>query len=146
MSRAGVNGPLFISLGQPDQLQKFLEINPELKDAKALIDTSPTFEGYLAAGFGSKIGDIEVEDPLKAMKPPKEMSMGKWFAYLRNVGGLSPVPKDFAKTAKFGDVPEGVKILGGTFAIDGDEVKFSHSDPIPGATPEIEAVLASVGA
>ena len=34
-------GPLFISVGQPEQLQQFLEINPELKDAKALILTLP---------------------------------------------------------------------------------------------------------
>ncbi len=141
MSQAGINGPLFISLGQPEQLQKFLDINPELKNAKALIDTSPTFEGYLAAGFGNKIGDKELESP-PDFKPPKEMSMGKWFSYLRNVAGLSPVPKDL----KFGEVPEGVKVLGGTFAIDGDEVKFSHSDPVPGATPALEDVLASVGA
>ena len=32
-------GPLFISVGQPEQLQQFLEINPELKDAKALAPT-----------------------------------------------------------------------------------------------------------
>jgi len=141
MSSAGINGPLFISLGQHEQLQKFLDINPELAGAKALIDDSPDFSGYLAAGFGNKIGDTALESP-PDFKPPKEMSMGKWFTYLKNVAGLSPVPKDM----KFGEFPEGVKILGGTYAIDGDEVKFSHSDPVPGATPEIEEVLASVGA
>ena len=47
---------------------------------------------------------------------------------------------------KLGDVPPGVKVLGGTYAIDGDNVRFSHSDPVPGATPSIDAVLESVGA
>ena len=42
--------------------------------------------------------------------------------------------------------PPGVKVLGGTYAIDGPSVKFSHQDPVPGATPSIDAVLASVGA
>ena len=47
---------------------------------------------------------------------------------------------------KFGEVPEGVKVLGGTYALDGADITFSHMDEVPGATPEIEEVLASVGA
>ena len=46
------------------------------------------------------------------------MGMGKWLSYLRNVASLSPVPKDM----KFGEVPQGVRVLGGTYAVDGDEV------------------------
>jgi len=45
LSQAGVAGPLFISVGQPEQLQQFLDINPELKDAKALIDDSADLPG-----------------------------------------------------------------------------------------------------
>lgn len=51
MSDAGISGPLFISVGKPEQLAKFLELNPELSDAKALIDDSSDFAGYKAAGF-----------------------------------------------------------------------------------------------
>ena len=51
MSAAGVAGPLFISVGQPEQLQKFLDLNPELSQAKALIDDSSDFAAYKAAGF-----------------------------------------------------------------------------------------------
>ena len=36
LSRAGVAGPLFISGGQPEQMLKFLDVNPELTGAKAL--------------------------------------------------------------------------------------------------------------
>lgn len=133
-------GPLFISVGQPEQLQQFLDINPELKDAKALIDDSADFAGYRSAGFNLMIGDKKLETP-PDFKPPT-MGMGKWLSYLRNVASLSPVPKDM----KFGEVPQGVRVLGGTYAVDGDEVVFSHMDEVPGATPEIEAVLRSVGA
>jgi hypothetical protein len=70
-------------------------------------------------------------------------SLGKWFSYLKNVAQLAPKPSG---GLKFGEVPEGVKVLGGTYAVDGDDVRFSHSDPVPGATPDIDAVLASVGA
>ena len=61
-----------------------------------------------------------------------------------NVGQLAPVPKD--GSLKFGDVPQGVRVLGGTYSVDGDAVTFAHMDEVPGATPEIEEVLASVGA
>lgn len=143
MSDAGVAGPLFISVGQPDQLAKFLELNPELSDAKALIDDSPTFEGYRSAGFNYLMGDKALETP-PDFKPPKTMSMGKWFSYLKNVVSLSPLPK--GEEMKLGAVPPGVKVLGGTYAIDGDVVTFSHMDEVPGATPEIEDVLAAVAA
>lgn len=143
MSAAGVAGPLFISVGQPEQLAKFLELNPELSDAKALIDVSPTFEGYRSAGFNYLMGDKALEAP-PDFKPPTSMGMGKWFTYLKNVISLSPVPK--GEAMKLGDVPPGVKVLGGTYAIDGDAVTFAHMDEVPGATPDIEDVLKSLGA
>jgi hypothetical protein len=136
-----VAGPLFISVGRPEQLQQFLDVNPELQDAKALIDDSADFAGYKAAGFNVLLGEKTLETP-PDFKPPKAMGIGKWMAYMRNVASLSPVPKDM----KFGEFPDGVRVLGGTYAIDGDEVLFSHMDEVPGATPEISAVLKSVGA
>ena len=141
LSRAGVAGPLFISVGQPEQLQQFLDVNPELSGAKALIDDSKTFEGYKSAGFNILLGDQTLEKP-PDFKPPKTMGMGKWLAYLKNVATLSPVPKDM----KFGEVPQGVRVLGGTYAVDGADVTFAHADEVPGATPEIETVLKAVGA
>ncbi|EOD31452.1 hypothetical protein EMIHUDRAFT_231839 [Emiliania huxleyi CCMP1516] len=141
LAAAGVAGPLFISVGRPDQLKQFLEVNPELTGAKALIDDSPDFAGYRAAGFNLKLGEKQLEKP-PDFKPPKAMGMGKWMTYLKNVGSLSPVPKGM----KFGEFPEGVKVLGGTYAIDCDEVLFAHSDEVPGATPNIEEVLAAAGA
>jgi len=141
LAAAGVAGPLFISVGRPDQLAKFLEINPELAAAPALIDDSTTFDAYRAAGFKYLLGDQTLETP-PDFKPPKTMSAGKWFSYLRNVGGLSPVPKDM----KFGEIPQGVRVLGGTYAIDGDTVSFAHADEVPGATPDIDEVLVAVGA
>jgi len=123
-------------------LAQFLQLNSaELAGAKALIDDSADFAGYKAAGFNLLLGDKQLEKP-PDFKPPKTMSAGKWWQYLRNVQQLAPVPKDI----KFGEVPEGVKVLGGTYAIDGDAVTFSHMDEVPGATPEIDDVLKAVGA
>lgn len=141
MAKAGVAGPLFISVGRSDQLAQFLDLNPELASAPALIDDSPTFEAYRAAGFNYLMGDKPLEQP-PDFKPPKAMTGGKWWSYLRNVNQLAPIPKQM----KFGEVPQGVRVLGGTYAIDGEAVVFSHMDEVPGATPDIEDVLASVGA
>ena len=144
MSRAGIAGPLFISVGRPEQLAKFLEINPELSGAAALIDDSPDFAAYRAAGFNYLMGDKPLDQP-PDFKPPKAMGLRKWGAYLNNVMELSPIPKDKSQM-KFGDVPPGVKVLGGTYALDGEAVAFSHHDVVPGATPDIEEVLTAVGA
>lgn len=138
MAEAGIKGPLFISVGQSDQLEKFQRLNPEIKDPM-LIDDSPTFEAYRAAGFNYLMGDKSLDTP-PDFKPPKTMSGGKWWGYLTNVKDLSPVPKDL----KFGEMPAGVRVLGGTYAIDGDAVVFSHADVVPGATPDIEEVIAAV--
>jgi len=144
LANAGVAGPLFISVGQPEQLAKFLELNDaELANAQALIDTSPDFAGYRQAGFNVLLGDKTLESP-PDFKPPTNMGPRKWLTYLANVGQLAPVPKD--GSLKFGDVPQGVRVLGGTYSVDGDAVTFAHMDEVPGATPEIEEVLASVGA
>jgi len=139
LEKAEVAGPLFISVGSSEQLAKFASINPELAGAPMLIDDSADFAAYRAAGFNYLMGDKPLEKPPE-FKPPKTLSGGKWWQYLANVASLSPKPQ------KFGEFPKGVKVLGGTYAIDGDKVVFSHMDVVPGATPEIETVLASVGA
>mmetsp|Transcript_27316 Transcript_27316/g.45554 ORF Transcript_27316/g.45554 Transcript_27316/m.45554 type:complete len:142 (-) Transcript_27316:255-680(-) len=141
MADAGVAGPLFISVGKPEQLTKFLQLNPELSGAKALIDNSMDFAGYKAAGFNFLMGDKTLDSP-PDFKPPKQMGPQRWWTYLRNVMDLSPVPEQL----KFGDVPQGVRVLGGTYALDGNEVKFSWMDDVPGATPEIEDVMSALRA
>lgn len=142
LESAGVSGPLFISLGQPDQLKKFLDLNPELNGAAALVDTTEDFAAYKAAGFNYMLGEKALDTP-PDFKPPTTMGPRKWFSYMANVVSLAPAPKG---GMKFGEVPEGVKVLGGTYALDGADITFSHMDEVPGATPEIEEVLASVGA
>lgn len=141
LADAGVAGPLFISVGRSEQLATFLDIQPELGGAMALIDDTPTFEAYRAAGFNYLLGDKPLDGP-PDMKPLTRMAAGKWWAYIRNVAGLSPIPKDM----KFGELPQGVKVLGGTYAIDGDDITFAHMDAVPGATPDIEEVCVAVGA
>ena len=72
-------------------------------------------------GFNVMLGDKKLETP-PDFKPPT-MGLGKWASYMRNVASLSPIPKDM----KFGEVPQGVRVLGGTYALDGDEVPLSRT-------------------
>jgi len=139
MADSGVTGPLFISVGKPEQLDRFLSLNQELGLAKAVVDDSEDFSAYKAAGFNLLMGDKTLEQP-PAFKPPKQMGLGKWFSYLRNVVDLAPKP------AQGETFPNGVKVLGGTYAINGNDVEFSWMDALPGATPEIDDVLKTVGA
>lgn len=117
-------------------MERFLDLNPLVPRRSLYVDDSPDFAAYATAGFG-KIGD---NDDLKMsdiqMKAP-QLGFGGWWRYLTNVAALSPVPSDL----KFGQVPEGVLRLGGTFVIDGDEVLYAHADSFPGDHPAIADVL-----
>lgn len=141
MARADISGPLFLSVGQPAQLKEFLSALPEFAGSMALVDTSEDFEVYHAAGFNQLLGD-KMLDEVPDFKPPTNMGPRKWFTYMRNAITLAPIRKD--KTGE--ERIKGVKVLGGTYAIDGANVKFSHQDLVPGATPSIDDVLRSLGA
>jgi len=73
----------------------------------------------------------------KLAKP--DLSFQQWMSYFGSVMKVSPIPKDM----KFGEIPEGVLQLGGTFVVDGNEVVYQWSDRVPGDHPEIDDVLAA---
>jgi len=70
------------------------------------------------------------------MKPP-DLGFGQWMGYMGAVGKVSPIPKDM----KFGQVPEGVLRLGGTFVVKGDDILYQWSDRLPGDHPDISGVV-----
>lgn len=138
MESLGANGPLFISIGDEKKLSKFLELNPEIPPENAFVDDY-SFGAYEAAGFKS-FTDSDPEEVKKVSISAPPLSMGQWWSYMTNVGGLSPIPPDM----KFGDIPEGVLRLGGTFVVNGDDVAFAWADKIPGDHPVLGDVLESV--
>lgn len=97
------------------------------------------FAAYNAVGL-ALLGDDQAQgaEAAKNLRPP-DFGMGEWFRYLTNVIKLSPVPTD--GSLKFGDVPEGVKRLGGTFVIKGGKVSAAWEDPLPGSYPVPSEVL-----
>mmetsp|Transcript_11160 Transcript_11160/g.17124 ORF Transcript_11160/g.17124 Transcript_11160/m.17124 type:complete len:127 (-) Transcript_11160:208-588(-) len=96
------------------------------------------FEAYKSAGFVSfPDQDKElVKAAGKTLKAP-DLGFSGWKNYFFNVMKISPVPKDM----KFGEIPEGVLRLGGTFVISGNDILYRWSDRVPGDHPDIKEVL-----
>mmetsp|Transcript_22027 Transcript_22027/g.64967 ORF Transcript_22027/g.64967 Transcript_22027/m.64967 type:complete len:125 (+) Transcript_22027:291-665(+) len=123
-----------VSIGNEMKINKFLELNPEVPRDLLYGDDSADFSAYNTAGFG-RIGEVT---------PPTKLSAPKgvpWLKYMANVAALSPMDN-----VKFGEIPEGVTRLGGTFVIEGDKVTYGWSDAVPGDEPPIEDVVRAAGA
>jgi len=133
----GIAGPIFISIGDAEKLNLFLEKNPYIDRDSVLVD-GYNFDAYKAAGFG-RFGEQDKEIAKEATKnvgAPAIGFKGAW-DYITSASKLAPIPKDM----KFGEIPEGVLRLGGTFVIDGDDIKYRWSDRLPGDHPDIAMVF-----
>lgn len=116
-------------------METFLQKNPAIDPSSMFVD-GYEFAAYEAAGFG-KFTDVD-PDTAKAVKmEAPDLGFGGWLGYFGAVGKVSPIPKDM----KFGEIPEGVLRLGGTFVVKGDEILYQWSDRLPGDHPEIPKVL-----
>ena len=101
-----------------------------------------SFAAYEAAGFGVP-GDDEEATKQAAKEVNFNPGLGprQWWNYLTSTASLAPIPDDM----KFGEIPQGVLRLGGTFVVDAnDEVLFAHADRLPGDHPEVDTVLAKL--
>lgn len=74
------------------------------------------------------------------MKAPQLGGLRAWWKYITNVMELVPVEEGSK------DFPEGVKRLGGTFVIEGDEIIYQWYDRVPSDTPDLEEVMGVVTA
>lgn len=137
MVDSNISGPIFVSIGDDEKLNVFLEKNPEIPRDQAFVDDY-SFGAYEAAGFG-RFDDADKEAAKEAMENMEapDLGLGGWWKYLSSAAKVSPIPKDM----KFGEVPEGVLRLGGTFVVDGDKILYRWSDRLPGDHPDIENVL-----
>lgn len=117
------------------RIKTFLDQNPNVPSDQMFVDDY-SFGAYETVGF-KKFTDTDKEEAKKVKLAAPELSFKQWMSYLGNAGKLAPIPKDM----KFGEVPEGVLRLGGTFVVDGDEVLYQWNDRVPGDHPDIEEVL-----
>lgn len=129
----GMAGPVMVTVGDAEKMTTFLDNNPEIPRELLFADASESFDAYAAAGFG-KIG--EQGEPTAKLRAPTDVP---WLKYLGNVGKVMPTIEGF------GQVPEGVLRLGGTFVLDAESVLFGWADEIPGDHPEVEDVLRAAG-
>ena len=128
---------MFVSIGDAEKLQLFLDKNPYVDSSMALVDDYE-FGAYKAAGFGRfDEQDKEVaKEATKQMTAPALGWKGAW-DYATTVMKVSPIPEGM----KFGEIPEGVLRLGGTFVINGDDIVYRWSDRLPGDHPDIDNVV-----
>jgi len=134
-----VLGPIFVSIGDTEKLNTFLEKNPNITPENMFVDASSTFDAYESqSGFTKKFTDTSPEDAKKVKLNPPSLSFKEWITYFTTVGKVSPIPKDM----KFGSgVPEGVLKLGGTFVVKGNDILYQWNDRLPGDHPDIDEVL-----
>jgi len=94
------------------------------------------FGAYKAAGFG-KFSDQSKEVIKQVKMKAPNIGLKGWWNYVRNFAKLSPVPSGM----KFGEIPEGVLRLGGTYVIHDDEILYRWSDRLPGDHPDVKQVV-----
>mmetsp|Transcript_24801 Transcript_24801/g.35570 ORF Transcript_24801/g.35570 Transcript_24801/m.35570 type:complete len:271 (+) Transcript_24801:40-852(+) len=137
MKNSNISGPFFISIGDQEKLQKFLELNPFMEREKVFVDDFTDFKAYKAVGFGRfDQTDKEVAKQVK-LSAPTIGGIKSWWKYFTNLNVLSPIPQGLT----FGQIPEGVLRLGGTFVVSGDDIIYRWSDRLPGDHPDVKQVL-----
>jgi len=116
-------------------METFLNKNPSIDPSTMFVD-GYDFAAYEVAGFG-KFTDTDSETAKQVKMAAPNLDLGQWMGYFGAVGKVSPIPKNM----KFGEIPEGVLRLGGTFVVKGDNILYQWSDRLPGDHPSIPDVL-----
>jgi len=131
-----ITGPIFVSIGDEQKLNTFLELNPFIPREQAFVD-GYDFTAYKEASFGRF--DEQDKDILEGiqMTAPNLGGFSGWWKYISNVMKISPIPDNM----KFGEVPEGVLRLGGTFIVKGNDIIYQWSDRVPGDHPVVHDVF-----
>jgi hypothetical protein len=138
MVEAGIEGPIFVSIGDPDRLNTFLSKNPELPSDKFFVD-GYDFAAFKEAGFGRfdekpKSITANVKAKPAAFGGPKG-----WWIFLTSFIPLAPVTPDMKFPEKL--TPEGLFWVGGTFVVAGDDITYRWDDRISGDHPDAIDVL-----
>lgn len=138
LAEAGIEGPIFVSIGDKDRLQAFLATNPEISADKFFVD-GYDFEAYKQAGFGRfDEKPKEITENVKP-KPAQLGGIQGWWTFLTNFLQLAPVTPDM----KFPEnlTPEGLFWVGGTIVIKGDDIVYRWDDRISGDYPEASEIV-----
>lgn len=131
--------PIFVSIGNPDKLEKFLEANPTVDRGTILVDD---YDHALYKGLGfdrfDRV-DVGMEDLSRVGKLLRFLTLGTegLYNYAKNVPDLVPVEG----RVDWSDLPEGGMRNGGTLVASGNDIVYRWSDKIPGDVPDVQDVL-----
>jgi hypothetical protein len=134
-----IKGPIFVSIGDEDRLNIFLEKNPDIPRSQMVVD-GYDFAGYKRAGFG------RFDEKPKSVTDnavPKPIDLGGWkgwWTFLTSFMSLAPVTPDMGFPEML--TPEGLLWVGGTIVIRGDEIIYRWDDRISGDHPDASEILA----
>mmetsp|Transcript_18851 Transcript_18851/g.21598 ORF Transcript_18851/g.21598 Transcript_18851/m.21598 type:complete len:155 (-) Transcript_18851:232-696(-) len=128
-------GPFFVSIGEPEKLNKFLEMNPQVSRENIFVEDY-TVQAYNNLGFDKfGLGQKDLANLNRVQFPPKLNGLKKWWQYLSSIFSIGPFEE-----GKYG-IPEGGLILGGTFIVNGSDIIYEWRDKLPGDLPNPEDVL-----
>mmetsp|Transcript_25804 Transcript_25804/g.74295 ORF Transcript_25804/g.74295 Transcript_25804/m.74295 type:complete len:286 (+) Transcript_25804:15-872(+) len=138
LNKAGIKGPIFVSIGDEDRLNAFLLKNPEIPAENFFVD-GYDFSAYREAGFGRF--DEKPKEIIENVRP-KPANFGGfqgWWTFLTSFIPLAPVTPDM----KFPEnlTPEGLFWVGGTFVVNGNDIIYRWNDRISGDHPEASDIL-----
>jgi hypothetical protein len=114
-----------------------LEQNPHVPRDSILVDDCEESFAYTSVGLGRF--DEQQQDAVKnvTLSVPQLGGIRGWWKYLTTVGSIQPMTSE----TKFGEIPQAIFRLSGTFVVQGDTLIYRWNDKIPGDHPDVRRVL-----
>eukprot|EP00536_Pseudo-nitzschia_multiseries_P017044 jgi/Psemu1/223582/e_gw1.1350.3.1 len=134
-SQYSIGGPIFVSIGRPEQLRTFLDENPRIPRDRILVDDHLHKSYKETMGFSrfdeSLDGIALLRSGTKLVLPlVTELGITKLWSYLTKIPSLAPVAP--GKQLVWTDLPEGGLRNGGTL----DRILYRWNDQLPGDVPD----------
>mmetsp|Transcript_16191 Transcript_16191/g.40625 ORF Transcript_16191/g.40625 Transcript_16191/m.40625 type:complete len:167 (-) Transcript_16191:121-621(-) len=146
-----VRGPIFVSIGSVDQLNKFLEQNPKIPADQILVDDYD-HNSYKKTMAFERFDEITSINQLRGLDVSKlviplfqTLGVSKLLDYVQNVPSLAPVEGDL----NWRELPEGGLRNGGTIVLRGGnepKILYRWNDKIPGDVPDPSEVYKEASA
>lgn len=134
-----MNGPVFISIGTPEKLETFLELNPSVPRSSILIDDY-NHGLYKNLGF-SRFDEVSIDQAseISGKKLLRFFNLGAGNLWNYATRALEMAPLE--GSVNWTDLPEGGLRNGGTLVVKGDNFIYQWSDTIPSGVPDISDVI-----
>mmetsp|Transcript_35163 Transcript_35163/g.84861 ORF Transcript_35163/g.84861 Transcript_35163/m.84861 type:complete len:152 (-) Transcript_35163:167-622(-) len=136
---SAVTGPIFVSIGTPDKLETFLELNPSVPRESILVDDYD-HRLYKQLGFGRfdeanlKMAGTDARKLFRIF----DLGPGGMWSYATRFLEMAPLE---GTSVDWSDLPEGGMRNGGTLVVSGEEVIYQWSDTIPSDVPNVADVV-----